>query len=396
MKNRILYLLDTFPKLSDTFIQGEIRGLLELGCQVQIWGLRSERSRAAYHDSQDLLSSVVSEELKLTRERLLRGLSFITCHPLRFLVALAVALYHEPLDGLVILLQSCCAAGEIVRRRIHHIHSHFVRRACKHALMLSILTGIPYSFTTHAPQFAKGYFEPSRSDFYLRAKYATKVITTTNHNRSHLESVIGIPSHKIAVVPPGIDLTRFRPPEYQVQDERIVLSVARLDREKAHNVLLKACLCLKNLSVSFECVIIGDGPERGNLLGLLEQFGLGSSVHLVGAKSNTEVVPYYQRASVFVMPSLLEALGVAAIEAMACGVPVVATRVGGVPELVEDGRTGFLVEFGDHLELARKIALLLENSELRSMMGGEARSKAVALFNINEQVRRLAQALDYG
>jgi len=363
---------------------------------VQIWALSSERSRSSYQDSQDLLSSVITEDLQLTsrKRRLLRSLSFAMRHPFRFLGALRVALFHEPLDGLIILLQACCAAEELTRRRIQHIHSHFVRRACKHALLLSILTGIPYSFTTHAPQFVKGYFEPPR-DFYLRAKYALKVITTTSNNRSYLEKRIRIPPNKIVVIPPAIDPIRFHPLEHQTPDKRIILNVARLDREKAHNVLLKACVCLKNLKVPFECNIIGDGPERRNLLRLIESLGLDSHVHLLGAKTNAEVVPHYQEASVFVMPSLLEALGVAAMEAMACGVPVVASRVGGVPELVEDGGTGFLVEVGDHQEFAAKIALLLENTELRTKMGREARSKIIESFNINEQVRRLAQTLDY-
>jgi glycosyltransferase involved in cell wall biosynthesis len=221
------------------------------------------------------------------------------------------------------------------------------------------------------------------------------VITTTSYNRGYLEKRIGIPSDKIVVIPPAIDPTRFRPLEHPTPDRRIILNVARLDRKKGHDILLKACLCLKNLKMPFECNIIGDGPERSNLLRLIGSLGLDSHVHLLGAKTNAEVLPYYQEASVFVMPSLLEALGVAAMEAMACKVPVVASRVGGVPELVEDGRTGFLVEVGHHEEFARKMALLLENTELRGRMGREARSKIVESFDINEQVRKLAQTLGY-
>ncbi len=308
-------------------------------------------------------------------------------------MALGVALYCEPVDGVIILLQSCCAAGEITRRRIRHIHSHFVRRACKHALLLSILTDISYSFTTHAPQFAKGYFEPPR-DFYLRAKSAKMVITTTSYNRSYLERKIGIPYDKIAVIPPAIDPTRFYPLRRQSSGTRIVLNVARLDREKGHDILLKACLCLKKQKIPFECNIIGEGSERDNLLRLVRSLGLESHVHLLGAKTNAEVLQYYQEASVYVNPSFLEALGVAAMEAMACGVPVVASKVGGVPELVEDGRTGFLVEFGHHQELARKVALLLGNAELRNRMGREARSKIIETYDIDKQVRKLAQTLD--
>jgi glycosyltransferase involved in cell wall biosynthesis len=117
-------------------------------------------------------------------------------------------------------------------------------------------------------------------------------------------------------------------------------------------------------------------------------------VRLLGAKTNSETVQHYQEASVFVMPSLREALGVAAMEAMACGVAVVATKVDGVPELVEDGRTGFLVESGDHEELAGKIAMLLNDNQLRTEVGRQARKRIMKRFDINKQVRRLTEALD--
>lgn len=334
----------------------------------------------------------MTTDLELRRNpRLLVGVSFALRHPLRFLRALAITVYHQPIDGLLVLLRSICAA-ELVLERFDHIHSHFARRACKHALILSILTGITYSFTTHIPQHLPGYFEPPK-DLYLRVKHATRVITTTGYNQKYLERQFRIPSNKIAVVPPSIDTTKFRPGE-RTHDRRIVLNVSRLHSLKDHRTLLQACLYLKDLDVHFECKIIGEGPEREDLQGLVKRLGLSSQVCLLGVKTTAEVIEYYHEASVFVMPSLFEGLGVAAMEAMACEVPVVATRVGGVPELVEDGRTGFLVEVGDYQELGNKIALLLEDNQLRTSMGREARRKVIKSYDINQNVKRLAEILE--
>ena len=338
---------------------------------------------------------MLTEDFNVLRRktRLLSALSFAFRHPFRFVRALGISVYDRPLDGLLILLQSSAAAGELLHRHIDHIHSHFIRRACKHALILSILANIPYSFTTHAPQPIQGHFKPPR-DLWLRGKYATKIVTTTRYNQRHLERQVGIPPEKIAVIPAAIDTSMFRPLEHGTRHSKIVLNVGRLDPLKAQNMLVMACLRLRNLKVPFECKIIGDGPERANLLRLINELGLDAKVRLLGAKTNREIVQHYQEASVFVMPSLREGLGVAAMEAMACGVPVVATKVGGVPELVEDGRTGFLVEVGDHQELAGKIALLLNDNQLRTKMGREARRRVIESFDINKQVKRLAETLD--
>jgi colanic acid/amylovoran biosynthesis glycosyltransferase len=357
--------------------------------------LSSERTFVAYSDSHDLLPLVLTEDFDVLhrKRRVLNALTFALRHPFRFIRALSISVYGQPLDGLLVLVRSSAAAAELLHRHVDRIHSHFIRRACRHALLLSILTRIPYSFTTHAPQPVGGYFKPPR-DLCLRARYASKIVTTTSYNRRYLERQARIPPEKIAVIPAAIDTSLFRPVEHGTRHNKIVLNVARLDSIKAQNMLVMACLHMRDLKVPFECKIIGDGPERASLLRQINDLGLDAQVRLLGAKTNREIVQHYQEASVFVMPSLFEGLGVAAMEAMACGVPVVATKVGGLPELVEDGRTGFLVEVGDHQELAGKIVLLLNDNQLRTKMGRRARRRATKHFDINRQVRRLTQALD--
>jgi glycosyltransferase involved in cell wall biosynthesis len=183
-----------------------------------------------------------------------------------------------------------------------------------------------------------------------------------------------------------INTDRFRPdPSVRRQvrqaqgvgEEFIAVTVAHLIKDKGIDVAVKA---LAQLPEGIVLWVVGEGPERGNLEVLAQALGLGRRVRFLGPRRNVE--PFIQAADCALCPSVwAEAAGLVNLEAQACGLPVVASRIGGIPEFVEDGRTGFLFTPGDHRELAERIHQLCDDPDLRQRMGQEARSIAIRRYS---------------
>jgi D-inositol-3-phosphate glycosyltransferase len=227
--------------------------------------------------------------------------------------------------------------------------------------------------------------------------FADRLVAATPLERAQMVWLYGADAGKIAIVPCGVDLSLFRPvPPAEAKRalglpdaRRIVLFVGRIEPLKGIDNLLQAMALLaprlpnwqKNLSV----VIIGGAPGAGvdkvnaelaRLERLRAEFGIEDLVTFQGAKDQDTLVYYYSAAEMVVMPSHYESFGMVALEAMACGTPVVASKVGGLAFSVQDGQTGFLVPDGNALALADKICLLLRDEDLRQKLGQQAASWA--------------------
>ena len=162
-----------------------------------------------------------------------------------------------------------------------------------------------------------------------------------------------------------------------VGEEFVALTVAYLIKEKGVDVAVRALALLHENVVLW---VVGHGPERGNLEALVRELDLGRRVRFLG--SPPTVVPFMQGADCFLCPSVWkEGAGAVNFEAMACGLPDIASRVGGIPEFVEDGRNGFLFTPGDHRELADRIRRLYDHEQLRRQMGEDARSIVVERYS---------------
>jgi len=175
--------------------------------------------------------------------------------------------------------------------------------------------------------------------------------------------------------------------ELRADSEFVLLLVAHLIPEKGGEVLLRA---LPELPPRIQAWIVGDGPDADRLRGLAEELGLSKQVRFLG--NQDEVQRYMQAADCLICPSLWqEAAGLVNIEALACGLPVVASRIGGIPEIVEHGRTGFLFESGRSDQLAAALRNLLDEPELREEMGRAARAVALERYSAE---RRIPEYLD--
>jgi D-inositol-3-phosphate glycosyltransferase len=227
---------------------------------------------------------------------------------------------------------------------------------------------------------------------------ADRVICATEQERAFLRQLYGADVAKVSVIPLGVDMDRFRPAAKQaaretlgLKDERIVLFVGRIEPLKGVDILINAAAMLES-DVDCSVLIVGGDeasqPEVEALQGLARQRGIEHRVAFVGAVDHEKLPLYYNAADVCVVPSHYESFGLVAVEAMASGVPVVASRVGGLTGTVKDGETGYLIPWLCPEPFAERIELLLDNEPLRQNLG-EAAREAVARYrweNVAEAV----------
>lgn len=203
---------------------------------------------------------------------------------------------------------------------------------------------------------------------------------------------VGVPGGKVTHIINGVDAVKFRPlGERSASREELGLPVdkcligivGRLDPVKDHATLLKA---FSRLDQTAHLVVVGDGPVRAELVGLADGLGVKDRVLFLGNRNDVPAI--LPALDVFVLPSIAEGISNTILEAMACGLPVVASRVGGNPELVDDAATGFLFPAGDEKELAGRLKLYLENSDLRQEHGRAARERIEREFSLEAMVDR--------
>ena len=217
---------------------------------------------------------------------------------------------------------------------------------------------------------------------------ADSVVVWTDGEKDALVDYCDIDPAKVSVIPPGVDLSRFRPMSQSQSreflgygEEKNILFVGRLEPLKGLDVLFRAVAALEDLGNITLNVVGGDenSQEKARLQTLASRMKLTQNVRFIGSVRHDELPLHYNAADVCVLPSHYESFGLAALEAAACGRPVVASQVGGLPAIVRNGSTGFLVEPKHSDTMAERLCELLGDDMLRSRMGSAARAHAESL-----------------
>lgn len=202
---------------------------------------------------------------------------------------------------------------------------------------------------------------------------------------------LGCPSEKIQITPQGIILDKFPYQKHMIHKNNKItlLSVGRLSPEKGHKTSIKAVTTLIKEFPNIKYHIIGDGPERKKLQELIQNLELTDIVTLHGFKNHDELIPFYSAADIFVLPSIEETQGIVLQEAQASGLPIIASRVGGIPEVIIENKTGLLFDKNNHSQLSEKIKILINNSELYSKISIKGRADVETRFDIKIICERL-------
>tara|TARA_B100001146_G_scaffold90462_1_gene80139 strand:- start:1159 stop:2379 length:1221 start_codon:yes stop_codon:yes gene_type:complete len=276
------------------------------------------------------------------------------------------------------------------------LHSHYWLSGLVGDL-LSESWEIPHVITFHTLAKTKSRALPvgdehtsrSASEYKLMCR-SDKILVLTQKEVQDIDQLYGSFSNKVAVVPPGVDLEMFHQTDKDAarnqlnipRQNNMVLFVGRIDPIKGLDVLIKALSMVS--SVEDTTLYIVGGNEESNeyyrsIKSLVIEMRLDDKVIFTGAIAHDNLATYYSAADVFVLPSHYESLGFVVIEAMACGTPVVASRVGGIPSIVEHGSTGYLIPWRCPEAFATQIEVLLKNKDLHSFMSKEAIKKAYSL-----------------
>jgi glycosyltransferase involved in cell wall biosynthesis len=226
---------------------------------------------------------------------------------------------------------------------------------------VSSVSNIPLVYSVHCPQQEA----PKAELEDVALAVADRIVVSS---KSTLEDVInrGVPRERVRLVAYGVDRATFHARQTSPTSAKFVLFVGRLVRQKGADLLLRAFCTLGPKARRWRLVLVGEGPERLPLEALASALGLSARVDFVGWQNGARLADLYRSAVVAAMPSRYEPFGMVALEAMACGCPVVASRVGGLKEVVADGESGYLVAPGDEADLSRRLEQVGSDDRLRS------------------------------
>ena len=388
------YLFERFPSFGQTFCYREVAELDRQGVTPPIFSIRTPKdeppqdwdhcivNRAHYLPGEkELLDDVryALKEGKLTAE-----------------IIAAIDEWGRRTDFLR-LYQAVYVGLRLQEMGIHHVHAHFAGMAARTAFWIDKFFPITFSFTAHANDI----FAPRKFEISLdKLVDATRVIVTeTDYAAEFLRERFPSRAERIHRVYNGLDLALFSRADFSSVPPLIV-AVGRLIAKKGFGDLIGACRLLMERGKSFRCEIIGEGPLEQELHEQIAQLDLQDCVGLPGTKPQHEIRECLATASAFVLPSVVDPDGgmdnlpTVIMEAMAAGLPVVSTVVGGIPEMVIQDETGFLVPSGDVVALADAIERLFDDIGLAQRLGECGFQRARELFSIEKNMRSLLALID--
>ena len=392
-RSTVLYVVSRFPKLTETFVINEWLALSG----------RFDMKLAALHRTRQAIVQPQSAEM-LDRVRFFPSLhpacvaahlGWLARRPGVYLSTLAIvvrsAARASPLalaKSLVVFAKAVPLARWAARKDVAHVHAHFATHPATAAWIVHRLTGIPFSFTAHA------------NDLFVRppllarqAATARFVAAISEYNRALLRKWCPATT-RIELIRCGVDVARFAPSARVERDRDEILCVASLEPKKGHTVLLEALAHLAGRP-RVTLSLVGDGPAREAIRRRARELGVSGRVRMHGPATADEVRAALDRAGVFALASVplrsgrMEGIPVALMEAMASGLPVVASRLSGVPELVEDGVTGLLVAPADPRALADALTRILDDETLAARLGTVARGRVTECFDLTTEATRL-------
>lgn len=396
MRQRVAFLTSQYPAASHTFIRREVEALRELGWSIDTFSVRRPGADEEVSDADKAEADGTFYLLKQSVG------AFLVAHaatlfgrPGRYLTMLKLALGHRAPGarglflGLSHFAESVLLARELKKRRTTHLHNHFANSAATVGLLASRLLSIRWSFTMH------GISEtdyPAGLMLGRKIEAAEFVVCVSWFGRAQGMRLVSADHwHKMHVIRCGLPFDRIPKKSPAVRNTRTIICVGRLSPEKGQAGLLRSFATLRPRHSELRLRLVGDGPDRASLEALAKELGLSDAVVFTGRLPEEDTLAEIAHADLLVLPSFMEGLPIVLMEAMAAGVPVIASRVAGIPELVEDDETGLLFTPSNWDELSSRIDLLLGDEALRTRLVKQARAKVTSEFDTRTSAEQLAK-----
>jgi colanic acid/amylovoran biosynthesis glycosyltransferase len=397
MHSRLAYVVSRFPHLPETFILREMVELERLGWSISLYPLISQRQTVIHQDAKDW-------------ERRARKISFFAPpigaaniksfakDPGLYLRTWFMVLRNnlsEPsmlMRALILYPKAIWMAEQMQKEGVGHIHAHYATHPALAAWIIHQFTGIKYSVTVHAHDI-----------FVHKAMLATKlrdasfVVAISEFNREFIAREVGEwVRPKTHVIHCGVNPDLYHPGVKAAQKVFKLVSIGSLQLYKGQEILIRACKLLNERGIPYQCDIIGGGDLHKKLQDIITELGLENRVNLLGAKTQEEISELLPQADCYIQPSIItssgkmEGIPLALMEAMACSLPVVASDLSGIPELVKPGITGYLVPPGNISALADQIAYIFNNPNQAVETAQNGQTFVAQSFNLFTQARKLA------
>lgn len=395
---RIAYFINQYPAVSHTFIRREILALEELGAAVVRFALRPGANLVDGDDrieatrTRFILAADAAELIRCWAAAILRQPVAVAS-----LVGLALRMGFRSDRGMLrhlgYVAEAIVLAAWCRRDGIDHIHAHFGTNSAAIAMFASQLMQIPYSFTAHGPEeFEKGHL----LSLNTKLRHAKFAICVSAFGRQQLMRFVQPELwKKIALVHCGLNKALLACAGHALPSAARFVCIGRLSEEKGQLILVGAAQRLRDAGVHCEIVLAGDGPMRPKIEAAIERAGLQQTIKLTGAVGGDRVIAEIEAARALVLPSLRENLPVAIMEAMALGRPVISTDVAAIPELVEPGKTGWLISTGDEAALAQVMqeALAAPMAQLAAM-GAAGRRRVIEHHDALKEAGKLMSLME--
>jgi len=395
---RVAYLVNQYPKVSHSFIRREILALERLGLAVDRIAIRGWNDTVV--DPQDQTERSRTHYVLQGGAAALAGsvLRTLLARPGRFLSALRLATRmgrraDRPLPYHWIYLAEACAVAEhMAHCGAAHVHAHFGTNPAEVAMLTARLSGLPYSFTVHGPE---EFDRPQFIGLAEKVKHCAFVVAISAYGRSQIFRWI---DHalwpRVRVVHCGLEPDFYADAAPAPQASSRLVCVGRLCEQKGQLLLLSAMRLAFDTGARFDLVLAGDGEMRGDIEALARELGLADHVRITGWISSSQVRDELLASRALVLASFAEGLPVVIMEAMALRRPVISTYVAGIPELVLDGKTGWLVPPSDVAALAQAMQACLAASPAALAEMADAGFRRVrARHDIDTEAARLAPLL---
>lgn len=391
---RVGYVVNAFPVVSETFLVNELRGIERAGVVATVLSLSRRQDNVQPEGTDEVTAPIWRPSgllpfgwlgllgahmaglfgapgpyLQILRDDLLRPLGYAVMRP-------RCADRWRALGGRFrLFLLAPQVARQARRANVGHLHAHYAKEPLEIVARVRWLTGLPYSLAVHAKDL---YTSPPRrlARRLAKAKFA---LACHQHGEKTLRSLAREEDWpKILHAPHGFDRRLFHRTATG-RDSGLVVAVGRLTPKKGFDLLIEACASARlSARAEFRCVILGEGRMEAGLRRAIRNRGLEGRVELRGFADQRELAEWYRRASAVVLPARVlgngnrDGIPNVLVEAMACGAPVVATPVGGIPEIIDDGSNGLLVPPEDPAALAAAIDQVLGDPDLGHRLGSAA------------------------
>jgi len=413
MANRIAYIAARFPLRSETFVHREVSWLRGHGWSVRAVSLNEPREAAAPELAPLRADRIVvygSRKLHGLWSALVSALGECVANPVRSAATLATATCDAvapgeklSLIGRFKLLAQAMAGLSLARRlrgdQIRYIHCHFAHAPTSVGMYAAMQLGIGFGFTGHANDLFH------RRQLLRRKLLRARLVVCISHWHRDLYTSIAGERPAYRVIRCGVDEAGWRPAVARSDDERgsgrlRVLSVCRLVEKKGIDTLVRAVGILVRGGRAVELTIAGDGPDRNRLASIAGESGCRTAVAWLGAVDHGRVHELLGTADMFVLPCRTDRHGdrdgipVALMEAMACGVASIGGNLPAIGELIEHGRSGMLVDGTNAEELAKRIAELADDAQLRMRLGEAGRQRVIEEFSTEANMGKMQAAIE--